>query len=74
MTIQNENLKIDNSSLLQRWIESKNEEAARMNEAFLQEASKQRPSRKVSLSSSEASRTEQKLGSVKGKEKEKEKS
>ncbi|KAL8284270.1 hypothetical protein RQP46_005019 [Phenoliferia psychrophenolica] len=33
VTLQNENLKTDNSSLLQRWLETKNEEAARMNEA-----------------------------------------
>ncbi|KAM0755499.1 autophagy protein 16 [Meredithblackwellia eburnea MCA 4105] len=40
VTQQNENLKIDNSSLLQRWLESKNEEASRMNEAnqWVQEA------------------------------------
>jgi hypothetical protein len=40
VTLQNENLKIDNASLLQRWIESKNEEAARMNEAFARETAK----------------------------------
>lgn len=42
VTIQNENLKIDNSSLLQRWIESKNDEAAKMNEAntWVKEAAK----------------------------------
>ncbi|KAI5481556.1 hypothetical protein MNV49_002782 [Pseudohyphozyma bogoriensis] len=31
----NENLKIDNSSLLTRWLESKQEEASRMNEALM---------------------------------------
>lgn len=33
LSIQNDDLKVDNSSLLQRWIESKNDEASRMNEA-----------------------------------------
>lgn len=44
VTLQNENLKIDNSSLLQRWIESKNEEAARMNDAnnWIEEAARRK--------------------------------
>lgn len=35
--IQNDNLKIDNSSLLQRWIESKNAEADKLNELNIKE-------------------------------------
>ena len=37
LSIQNDNLKVDNASLLQRWIESKNEEASRMNDQFARE-------------------------------------
>ncbi|BGP18459.1 hypothetical protein JCM10213_003191 [Rhodosporidiobolus nylandii] len=42
LELQAENLKADNSGLLQRWLESKAEEANRMNEAnaFLEEAKK----------------------------------
>ncbi|GAA6012234.1 hypothetical protein JCM10207_002772 [Rhodosporidiobolus poonsookiae] len=40
LELQNDNLKTDNAALLQRWLESKAEEANRMNEAnaFLEEA------------------------------------
>ncbi|BGP26382.1 autophagy-related protein 16 domain protein [Rhodotorula toruloides] len=42
LELQNSNLKTDNAALLQRWLESKAEEANRMNEAnaFLEEAKK----------------------------------
>ncbi|GAA5899835.1 hypothetical protein JCM6882_005448 [Rhodosporidiobolus microsporus] len=42
LELQNDNLKTDNAALLQRWLESKAEEANRMNEAntFLEEAKK----------------------------------
>ncbi|GAA6007282.1 Atg16p [Rhodotorula paludigena] len=44
LEIQNDNLKTDNAALLQRWLESKAEEANRMNEAnaFLEEAKRLR--------------------------------
>lgn len=40
MTIQVQDLKTDNASLLQRWIEAKNSEAERMNDLFAAETKK----------------------------------
>ncbi|KAK4052363.1 hypothetical protein OIV83_002165 [Microbotryomycetes sp. JL201] len=40
LSIQNQNLKKDNAALLSRWLQAKNEEAARMNDLFVSESSK----------------------------------
>lgn len=38
LTLQNQDLKTDNASLLQRWIEAKTKEVERMNATFEQES------------------------------------
>ncbi|KAK4057103.1 hypothetical protein OIO90_002003 [Microbotryomycetes sp. JL221] len=40
LSLQNRNLKTDNASLLQRWLELKNQEASRMNDLFVSETTR----------------------------------
>ena len=57
--LRNDNLKRDNASLLQRWLDRMNDEAEKMNEGnrFLQEVEQRKGAREETLAEAESAET-----------------